>query len=573
MKRALTSRSNEPAQRQPGHHETDSASSENPFADYQPINSLNVMQMQRMIGNAATKRLLQHNLLQRENAGDADVDGTPTAVDIDPVSDDDYRKRIMKDLLDGKYTHKGAFTTKEETIEGNNYQIFDAFIDPDLAFLLNYYLQKWSPRVEKKKAMGGDSYGKGVIDHPAWVMEFQQQLMGQHAATDKVTAPKNDDPYADDPFLKWDEQSEGAQRLVEAYLNAWVVKGGSGKRTASSVEEFIHNVGVSQTNDQAALLGGRRSAYDWCAASAARATVLGLMRRGLRFKGPQKGEAPVVAPSSANTGKHLEAFVKEMTRQSVRFQAWGGELSDKATKKEKQNAQREAAAKGRLISGKDAWTAELKPGDTITIIFGGSMGPISGHMATVVKEDLIQPKESLATIGENTDFSRVAIVSGNAAGVNQGESAVRIESFIRQRPPDSYPAIFEKMVGDANIYQYQVKKNRDKALAKAADKRTDDDKALIKRGDELLKKDYPVHRTDGGKFKPGEHAPTLSDRGWILGITRTSILDANSMVNANGEADAEALAANNMEVFDEASLTSESAGLNRLYPNVLSTYE
>jgi hypothetical protein len=534
-----------------------------------------IIAMQRTIGNAATKRLLQ-----REPAGSEDVDGTPTAFDYeagtDPAQGEEaYRIAITKNLLEGKYTHSGDYRTKEEMIEGKPYQIFHDFLDPDLAFLLNYYIHKWAPRVEMKKTMGGDSSGKGVIDHPAWVKEFQQKLIGQRAATDRVVTPKTDDPYADDPLQKWDEASEGAQRLVEAYLNAWVVKqaqdapGGKDKRAASNVEEFIHNFGASQSNDQAMLLGGMRTLYDWCANSSGRAMALGLMRRGLRFK---SYGAPKVAGQKAPTGEHLQAMLNELNLQAVRFQEWGGESSSKDPKVQAQ-ARKDAADKGRVISGKEAWTAELKPGDFITIIFGGTVGPISGHVATVVKEDLTQPKESLKDIAPNTDFSRVSIVSGNAAGVTQGETAIRIESFTRQRPADDYPALFDKMVPDANAYQYSVKKARDKAKLKSVDSQTKDEKAIIKRGDDLLAKDYPVHRVDGNKFKPGVHAPVSGDRGWVLSVTRSSMLDANSLVSPDGQVDAATLAAQGLEVFDEASLKSPNAGIERLYPGVLAMYE
>jgi hypothetical protein len=258
--------------------------------------------------------------------------------------------------------------------------------------------------------------------------------------------------------------------------------------------------------------------------------------------------------------------------QAVRFQEWGGESSSKDKKQQAQTRQA-AIDKGHVIAGKEAWTAELRPGDFVTIIFGGTIGPISGHVATVVKEDLTQSKESIKGIGANTDFSRVSIVSGNAAGVNQGETAIRIESFTRQRPPDEYPEIFSKMVADANVYQYSVKKARDKAKLKPEADRTADDKAIIKRGDDLLAKDYPVHRVDGNKFKPGVHAPSAGDKGWVLSITRSSMLDANSLVSPDGQADAAKLAEQGLEVFDEASLKSPNAGIEKLYPGVLAMYE
>lgn len=541
-----------------------------------------ILQMQRTIGNKATIQLLrQHKIIQREipiNEDEQDHDGIPTAEDYEPESPNKHHERVMNNLLSGQYTYKGQFKTKEEVIEQQTYQVFEAFIDSDLKYLLGYYLKNWSSRVENKASKGGDSSGKNVDDHPAWVATFQNQLIGQHAETDKVVAPQKSDPYEDDPLLKWDKQSEGAQRLVEAYLHAWVTqkatKEGENtdepKHTASNVEEFIHNVGVSQTNDQALLLGGQRKLYDWCANSSGRAIALGLMRRGMRFK---SYNPPKTVPQKSAPGVHLEALLNELNLQAVRFQAWGGELTgEHATKDAQATAKANAVSKGRIITGKDAWTTELKPGDFITIIFGGSVGPISGHVATVVKEDLMQSKEAIKEIGPNTDFSRVAIVSGNAAGVNQGETAIRIESFVRQRPPDEYPALFQKMVGDANIYQYQVKKKRDQALAKSEASRSAEEKALIGRGTTILAKDYPVHRVDGNKFTPGVHSPVGSDRGWVLSITRSSMLDANSMIK-DGKADAAALEEQGLEIFDQESLNNPNAGLNKLYPNVLAMYE
>jgi hypothetical protein len=149
-------------------------------------------------------------------------------------------------------------------------------------------------------------------------------------------------------------------------------------------------VGASESNEQGTALGGYKDGVNWCAEASNKACIMGLMRRGLRFKA-----------------------VKPITSQPVQVDI-NRQAAHLVTKWSKQGADRIVGCKG---------DEELRPGDYISII---GQGPVSGHAATVVYAD--------PPSGEGT----VHIVSGNAAGVRGGEGAVRVEQVTRQKQPGSY---------------------------------------------------------------------------------------------------------------------------------------
>ena len=195
MKRALTTRSGEPSQRQPIHRETDSASSENQFADYQPIN---ILQMQRTIGNAATRRLLQRQLIQRDNPGDSDVDGTPTAVDTDPEEQDTGSTEDFYDEV-------------EYEIEGE--AMLDKLKDTELS----------------KLGKGGDSGMKDSPEYPDWFNKLQQKLILS---------------------VTWTDDHEAAHKLLYRYAIEKETKKAGGKLNPA-LEKFFQYIGRSAANTDA----------------------------------------------------------------------------------------------------------------------------------------------------------------------------------------------------------------------------------------------------------------------------------------------------------------------------------
>ena len=213
----------------------------------------------------------------------------------------------------------------------------------------------------------GDSAGKPVAEHPPWVAAFQNKIMGR---------------------AKWTDDDRATQKLVEAFLRSWTIK--IDQNLPPGAEQLYHMIGGSETNGQATSIGGYNGSPNWCAAASQMGLVLGLYNRGLRFK----------------ARSHSNKYGPEMTSQMNAYVAWLGQ-------------QKKA---GKVLKGSAAWTAQLEPGDIISVVNGGPSGPLSGHVATVVKHE-----------GDTIYY-----VSGNAAGVQAFQGAVRVEQVKREQPPAEY---------------------------------------------------------------------------------------------------------------------------------------
>ena len=289
----------------------------------------------------------------------------------------------FQSLLEGGFKRQGGYSVGE----GDS---FGGFENGDLQSLLDWYLANWE-NVSNPNAPTEDTMGKGagghtgggqMGSHPRWMSGFQNKLMGLQKAA-------------------FDEKARGAQALCQAYLNAWAAAkiGSAGPDSSdpgavgsshSGVEEFFNNVGASESNEQATALGGYKDGVNWCAEASNKACIMGLMRRGLRFKAVKPWSSQPVQIDIARQAAHI---VNKWSKQG------GGRIE---------------GCKG---------DEELLPGDYISII---GQGPVSGHAATVVYAD--------PPTGEGT----IHIVSGNAAGVRAMEGAVRVEQVERERQPDNY---------------------------------------------------------------------------------------------------------------------------------------
>jgi peptidoglycan hydrolase-like protein with peptidoglycan-binding domain len=292
-------------------------------------------------------------------------------------------------LLAGDFADKGAYK-----LTG------DGFTDTELDELLAAYGTFWGVDVratpspddtDVTKPGAGDSAGKGVATHPPWVKALQNKIIGR---------------------AKWDDDDRATQRLLEAFNRRFARDAGG--ELPPGVEQLFHQIGAGETNGQASSLAGYKGASNWCAPASHIGLILGMYNRGIRFK----------------TTTHSTKYGEELTKQVTQYSKWT-----------KQG--------GHVVGGKDAWGAQLEPGDIITVVNGGPMGPLSGHVATVVQHTA----------------DRIVYVSGNAAGVVAFEGAVRIEEVNRERPQNED---YDWLAMSANEKKFQTADQDEKKNTKEA---------------------------------------------------------------------------------------------------------
>ncbi len=274
------------------------------------------------------------------------------------------------------HAEKGALLAGGFADRGDYRASGDGFTDGDLDQLLAAYGAFWGIDVratpqpdDPKQAPGaGDSAGKGVHLHPPWVKAMQNAIIGRP---------------------KWNDDDRATQKLLESFLRAWTREMNEAvpEGLPPGAEQMFHQIGASETNNEAGSLGGFKGAGNWCGQASSTALIVGMYNRGIRFKG----------------GTPSKKFFPELARQISRFSEW-------------------VKSGGQAVGGKTAWTAPVEPGDIISVVNGGHQGPLSGHVATVV--------------GEEGD--KIFYVSGNAAGVHGFEGAVRVEEVTREVPPANY---------------------------------------------------------------------------------------------------------------------------------------
>jgi hypothetical protein len=333
-----------------------------------------------------------------------------------------------------------------------------------------------------------------VAEFPAWVKLFQNRLIATDVS--EFRGP-----------LKLDMQA--TQRLIQAYLNSFNRK--TGTNFHSSLEEFYFHVGKSETNGQAIALGGARGNDDWCAGASYRALVRGLYRHGLQFKVPPKRKPPTVKKVYDIVGQSL-ALVRWMEQKGNTTRLGPGDAT------------------------------AVQPGDIITLVSGGMDGPLSGHVATVVKES----------------GGVIYIVSGNAAGTGVGWGSVRVEQVKRETIPPGYD--YERIAKHSNDYAIEKKEYKrllkewnalepelkqpgldpakiDDIMARSRATREKWDASKGRKDDirkKAAKEGLPVERMDLDNFTPdplfalGTHAPAAPDTSWVVKISHTSKLDASS---------------------------------------------
>jgi|GEM_PF-5908093 len=399
---------------------------------------------------------------------------------------------IREKIIQGQMRELGDYTN-EDTFQ---------FANPDMQSALDYCLNKWAPSIKGARnpnAPQGDSAGLPVEEHPAWVNEFTEKLIvqqpnaGPESPWSTKVAPTNPNGPA-----QWNEDSRLAQRLVEAFMHAWFIKTNSPKageekappgeevdHVNSNLAELFERVGASRGNKRAKLLGESKQAYyGWCGPASENAIALGLMRNGFRFKTgrepksprslkapkhdylkpkdpePYKGYNKNVQSQNARLDDVKESykrqnefnvafsFLQEVQSQAAFFLTnWAKSKTDVGGNSDKQGDKANMSANG--VGGKKAWTESLTPGDYIYVMTKTS--PMSGHVATIVKEIPGQPKINPET---NKPYpgevlSKIYYASGNSKG-----SAVRVEVMNREMPPDEYD--YHTVAAAGNTYSDKV---------------------------------------------------------------------------------------------------------------------
>ncbi len=248
------------------------------------------------------------------------------------------------------------------------------------------------------------------------------------------------------------------------------------------VGALMERIGASETNKRAILLGDMPGEiYGWCGLAAQNGLALGLMKKGLRLK---TGKPPVslqTIPGYAGISAGVQQVMGQLdsAQQQVdkAVEAWQKAdypgkpaelpkwIADSQQRIDKARAQaetslshaavffgaealrREVTAQGayihewqkqaqsggtaRGVGGEQAWKADLHAGDIITPILRKS--PLSGHVATVIKEEELSAAEKEAHPGA---FSKVYYISGNAGA--KGGGAVQVEMVYREHPDPTY---------------------------------------------------------------------------------------------------------------------------------------
>jgi hypothetical protein len=347
-----------------------------------------------------------------------------------------------------------------------------AYNDDEFKAGLQYIGQKWSLTTaapiedEKDKKKVGDSPGQDPDGTPTWVKQVTTRLVNTQPNAPGLDGYKNYKGAGE----TWNEDSTLAQQLVAAYYRDWyhhqatIDEGESNMpmEVPSNVDELMGRVGSSKTNKRAQILGETPGAYyGWCGPASQFAISLGLLKKGYRFKTgapplqpikhkplvipqlPQKDPEPFPgynknAASNAAKQEEMNAKAERMNQfeiaNAVRMEV-GKQgayfLSKWATQKQKDHpADVKDKGHARTIGGKVAHTAPLEPGDHISIVLGGS--PVSGHVATVIKEEAI-PSSKEGGHEPGDVISKIYYVSGNSKG-----SAVRVEVVNREMPPAGY---------------------------------------------------------------------------------------------------------------------------------------
>lgn len=261
-----------------------------------------VQQLQSSLGNRYVQQLTRASL-QREPApaspaadsATADsataASATAASATAEPPSTEEVKPEIRQALLAGAYESSGKADYSEvEVLRGNPPQkvkVFEKFIDPNLQAALEYVLKNLTGgnATAGFGSSGGDSDAKAIDSHPAWVSKLQLALSLQQSLTKGAEKRANVASQNKDAKRQWGEDSELAQAVMKAFLLEWTRRIHQSGSVPANVAELYGRAGDSRDNERGRPLGGEPGGFNWCGPASERAAALGLMRRGLRFRG------------------------------------------------------------------------------------------------------------------------------------------------------------------------------------------------------------------------------------------------------------------------------------------------
>jgi hypothetical protein len=226
-----------------------------------------IIAMQRMIGNAATKRLLQ-----RETPGSEDVDGTPTAMDYEPDEDGtptavDYEPGESSESESESNDDFYESLEMESESEKQGFEMLEKLKDAKLSSL----------------SKGGDSGMKDSPEYPDWFNKLQQRLVLS---------------------VEWTHDHEAAQNLLYKFA-VWKETRKGGGKLNPALEHFFRYIGRSAANTDAnakykdtegkstefaGQLGAKseensKERYAWCANATSAMIKEALTEKGLMVQG------------------------------------------------------------------------------------------------------------------------------------------------------------------------------------------------------------------------------------------------------------------------------------------------
>lgn len=354
-----------------------------------------------------------------------------------------------------------------------------------------------------KKPMPGDAPGKDPDDVPGWVQQLTQKLTMTYPNAPGLDGYKhNVTPEANAPGRIWNEDCTMAQRILEAFYHGWYkqqrAKSAKPESTpehlTGNVAELFGDVGSSKHNKRAQAIGETPSAiYGWCGPASQFALSISLLRKGFRFKTAKGPKMPVVhkvpnipipkevdkepypgynknranmiqlkadwevKTAARNEFEIANAVRLEIAEQGAHFLAnWSTAGYGKSGAKKGQVVDKELAK--RQVGDKNAYTDELRQGDYISMIMKNS--PISGHIATVIREERIAPKDAAAGYQPGEAISKIYMVSGNSKN-----SSVRVEVVTREMPYPEYDWGTFAGAGNGYTNRKQAVKDAEKAAA------------------------------------------------------------------------------------------------------------
>jgi hypothetical protein len=394
----------------------------------------------------------------------------------------------------GDYTLTPKFSFKDERLNKAYLYIREKFGLTDAAL-------EETP-ADKKPAIG-DAPGKDPDDVPGWMQQLTQKLTMTYPNAPGLDPFKhNVTPEKNAPGRIWNEDCTMAQRVVEAFYHGWYKQQRANaanpeatpEKITGNVAELFGDVGSSKNNKRAQAIGETPSAiYGWCGPASAFALAISLMRKGFRFKTSKEPKMPkehkvpnIPIPKEVEKEPFLgynknrarmikmqeeaEAKTKRMNEfeianairleigeQGAHFLAtWALAGYGKNGKKKMQVTNAELAK--RQVGDKSAYTTDLQQGDYISLIMKNS--PLSGHIATVIREEKVAPQDPTLGYQPGEAISKIYMVSGNSKN-----SSVRVEVVTREMPYTEYEWGVFAQAGNGYTNKKQAIKDAERAAA------------------------------------------------------------------------------------------------------------